>query len=142
MALPPLLPEFTPRGRTSPWRNRLQRLLDASILGLVVHPGCGRVDGTVACIETRRVNPLWHTAYRHARRDGEDAARLPVDPRLKGTMHVVWLEGEPDQPAGYAVPYLLHATQEGDRVRLFVRPDDGRITGLRNRDRPRRTWQY
>ncbi len=142
MMLPALLPEFTSRGRTSGWNNRLQRLLDSSVLGLIIHPGCDRVDGIVSRIEARPVNPLWRPAYEQARRDGEEAARLPVDPRLKTTIHVIWLMETPDEPAGYVVPYLLHATQVGDRVRIHVRPDDGRITGLANRDRPRRTWQY
>ncbi len=139
--LPPLVPEFRPRGRTSRVVNALQRLLDMSVLGLVLHPGATRLEGRVARIEVRRVNPLWRPAYEQARRDREPEAGPPVDPRLSSAIHVVWMEGMPAEPAGYAVPAVLHAAQAGDRVVLFVRPDDGRITGLRNRDRPRRSWR-
>ncbi len=136
--LPPLVAEFRPRGHTPRWKSALQRLLDHTIVGHVVHPGCERIEGRVANIETRPVNPLWRTAHAQARRDGEPEGRLPVDPRLSKAIHVIWTEEFTDGPIGYAVPAVLHATQVGDVVRLRVRPDDGRITGLRNLDRPRR----
>ena len=125
---------FVPRAPYKAWAPHVQLVLAFLIVGFWIKPGCEKFSGKVASIDRRELPRKWKEGAKRAQ--GALGAAVPT------RFGCIWLEETGDMMIGYAMSDVLHDTKVGDDVTLWVRPDVGTITKIRNRTRPRKWWSY
>ena len=128
-------PEFVPRGATWPQSRWLRLVLAFTLVEVFwVTFRCETFSGTIARLDRRDLPKAW--------KDAEKRFGMAMGHGVSTRHALVWLEEEGDMLIGYAFSYMLHDGKVGDRVKIWVRPDTGRIRWIRNFTRRRRWWQY
>ncbi|UYV37457.1 hypothetical protein N4R57_21390 [Rhodobacteraceae bacterium D3-12] len=118
-------PEFIPRGAAPGLvKSTLQTALDLLTLGARVNLVGEVIEGTVSKLERHKL-PQTRQAY--ASGAGMRAT----------SFEYLWLEEHGDTVIGHVLPYVLHETKVGHKVRVTVRPDSGKIRKIKNYTKPR-----
>ena len=125
---------FVPRAKYKPWAKYARLVLFFLIIGFWIKPGCERRSGTVRRIERRELPKDWKESAK--RFQGALGAAVPT------RFGCIWLDTMGEEMVGYAMSDVLHDTRKGDELTLWVRPDVGTITKIRNHTRPRKWWSY
>ncbi|MBS8224916.1 hypothetical protein [Vannielia litorea] len=125
---------FKPRAPYKPWAPWARLVLAFLIIGFWVKPGCERLCGKVNRIDKRSLPKAWKESAK--RYQGAVGAAVPT------RFGCIWLDTMGEEMAGYAMSDVLHDLRVGDEITLWVRPDVGTITKIRNHTRPRRWWSY